>query len=284
MDDERLKEGRSLGRDYFDELLERIRDIRASDMFMAMKTKRWIVMLLACLTAVSSGCEKPSGNASGTSEVTVIVPDFSREGESFGRVGRDDFFVDGRLVESIWTFDFEPIMRTRWRSDGYGLTFDFDDDGNLTAIAEADFGTKHGYGIRIDPTGRVVGNAIYRQGKAVEDAVSIPQPRAPEGFERYEFSAREGISGLLARAEGFRTEGLEVVEQRWYDADDRLVMRVQTHPDGGGHSIMPNADFSIRIVAECRYGLFHGFAINPGNIDQPRFQLWFLGNRYTPPQ
>lgn len=31
MDDERLKEGRNLGRDYFDELLERIRDIRASE-------------------------------------------------------------------------------------------------------------------------------------------------------------------------------------------------------------------------------------------------------------
>lgn len=31
MDDERLKEGRSLGQDYFDELLERIRDIRASE-------------------------------------------------------------------------------------------------------------------------------------------------------------------------------------------------------------------------------------------------------------
>jgi len=31
MDDERLKEGRTLGEDYFDELLERIRDIRASE-------------------------------------------------------------------------------------------------------------------------------------------------------------------------------------------------------------------------------------------------------------
>ncbi len=31
MDDERLKEGRGLGADYFDELLERIRDIRASE-------------------------------------------------------------------------------------------------------------------------------------------------------------------------------------------------------------------------------------------------------------
>jgi hypothetical protein len=31
MDDERLKEGRNLGADYFDELLERIRDIRASE-------------------------------------------------------------------------------------------------------------------------------------------------------------------------------------------------------------------------------------------------------------
>lgn len=31
MDDERLKEGRILGQDYFDELLERIRDIRASE-------------------------------------------------------------------------------------------------------------------------------------------------------------------------------------------------------------------------------------------------------------
>ena len=29
MDDERLKEVRNLGQDYFDELLERIRDIRA---------------------------------------------------------------------------------------------------------------------------------------------------------------------------------------------------------------------------------------------------------------
>ena len=31
LDDERLKEGRSLGTDYFDELLERIREIRASE-------------------------------------------------------------------------------------------------------------------------------------------------------------------------------------------------------------------------------------------------------------
>jgi len=31
MDDERLKEGRNLGADYYDELLERIRDIRASE-------------------------------------------------------------------------------------------------------------------------------------------------------------------------------------------------------------------------------------------------------------
>lgn len=31
MDDERLKEGKNLGQDYFDELLERIRDIRASE-------------------------------------------------------------------------------------------------------------------------------------------------------------------------------------------------------------------------------------------------------------
>jgi hypothetical protein len=31
MDDQRLKEGRNLGADYFDELLERIRDIRASE-------------------------------------------------------------------------------------------------------------------------------------------------------------------------------------------------------------------------------------------------------------
>jgi len=31
MDDERLKQGRTLGQDYFDELLERIRDIRASE-------------------------------------------------------------------------------------------------------------------------------------------------------------------------------------------------------------------------------------------------------------
>jgi len=31
MDDERLKQGKSFGQDYFDELLERIREIRASE-------------------------------------------------------------------------------------------------------------------------------------------------------------------------------------------------------------------------------------------------------------
>mgnify|MGYP000247651846 CR=1 FL=1 len=37
MDDERLKEGRTLGDDYFDELLERIRDIRASERMFYQK-------------------------------------------------------------------------------------------------------------------------------------------------------------------------------------------------------------------------------------------------------
>ena len=37
LDDERLKEGRSLGADYFDELLERIRDIRASELMFYQK-------------------------------------------------------------------------------------------------------------------------------------------------------------------------------------------------------------------------------------------------------
>ncbi len=37
MDDERLKEGRNLGADYFNELFERIRDIRASK-----KRRRWM--------------------------------------------------------------------------------------------------------------------------------------------------------------------------------------------------------------------------------------------------
>ena len=37
MDDERLKEGRSIGADYFDELLERIRDIRASEKWFYRK-------------------------------------------------------------------------------------------------------------------------------------------------------------------------------------------------------------------------------------------------------
>ncbi len=37
MDDERLKEGRSIGADYFDELLERIRDIRASERLFYQK-------------------------------------------------------------------------------------------------------------------------------------------------------------------------------------------------------------------------------------------------------
>ncbi len=37
MDDERLKEGRTIGADYFDELLERIRDIRASERMFYQK-------------------------------------------------------------------------------------------------------------------------------------------------------------------------------------------------------------------------------------------------------
>jgi len=32
LDDERLKQGKNFGKDYFDELLERIREIRASDL------------------------------------------------------------------------------------------------------------------------------------------------------------------------------------------------------------------------------------------------------------
>lgn len=39
MDDERLKEGRHLGTDYFDELLERIRDIRASEKRFYLKIR-----------------------------------------------------------------------------------------------------------------------------------------------------------------------------------------------------------------------------------------------------
>jgi len=39
LDDERLKEGRSIGADYFDELLERIRDIRASEKRFYQKIK-----------------------------------------------------------------------------------------------------------------------------------------------------------------------------------------------------------------------------------------------------
>ena len=37
MDDERIKAGRTIGRDYFDELLERIRDIRASERLFHQK-------------------------------------------------------------------------------------------------------------------------------------------------------------------------------------------------------------------------------------------------------
>lgn len=39
MDDERLREGKTLGTDYFDELLERIRDIRASEKRFYQKVK-----------------------------------------------------------------------------------------------------------------------------------------------------------------------------------------------------------------------------------------------------
>ena len=39
MDDERLKEGKTLRADYFDELLERIRDIRTSERRFYQKVK-----------------------------------------------------------------------------------------------------------------------------------------------------------------------------------------------------------------------------------------------------
>ena len=39
LDDIRLKEGRSIGAEYFDELLERIRDIRASEKRFNQKIK-----------------------------------------------------------------------------------------------------------------------------------------------------------------------------------------------------------------------------------------------------
>jgi hypothetical protein len=44
MDDERLKEGRTLGADYFDELLERIRDIRASEKRFYQKIRELYVL------------------------------------------------------------------------------------------------------------------------------------------------------------------------------------------------------------------------------------------------
>jgi hypothetical protein len=37
MDDERLKQGKSFGQDYFNELLERIREIRASERHLYQK-------------------------------------------------------------------------------------------------------------------------------------------------------------------------------------------------------------------------------------------------------
>ena len=40
LDDERLKAGRTLGADYFDELLERIRDIRASERMLRRRNSR----------------------------------------------------------------------------------------------------------------------------------------------------------------------------------------------------------------------------------------------------
>jgi hypothetical protein len=49
MDDERLKEGTNIGSDYFDELLERIRDIRASEKRFYQKIRdilRWKQPLL----------------------------------------------------------------------------------------------------------------------------------------------------------------------------------------------------------------------------------------------
>lgn len=46
MDDERLKEGRNLGADYFDELLERIRDIRASEARVYQRIRE--IFSLAC--------------------------------------------------------------------------------------------------------------------------------------------------------------------------------------------------------------------------------------------
>ena len=46
LDDERLKQGKRFGKDYFDELLERIREIRASERrFYPMKMADWVKKL-----------------------------------------------------------------------------------------------------------------------------------------------------------------------------------------------------------------------------------------------
>lgn len=47
MDDERLKEMRHFGQGYFDELLERIRDIRVSFLFSKIKRKG-VFLLYSC--------------------------------------------------------------------------------------------------------------------------------------------------------------------------------------------------------------------------------------------
>jgi hypothetical protein len=42
LDDERLKQGKIFGKDYYDELLERIREIRASERRFLSKNNRYI--------------------------------------------------------------------------------------------------------------------------------------------------------------------------------------------------------------------------------------------------
>ncbi len=78
LDDERLKQGKRFGKDYFDELLERIREIRASERQIPMKMADWVTRLDAFLQFNEYNILKDAGKVSHDVAMKLAEKEYSK--------------------------------------------------------------------------------------------------------------------------------------------------------------------------------------------------------------
>lgn len=88
LDDERLKQGKRFGKDYFDELLERIREIRASERQIPMKMADWVTRLDAFLQFNEYNILKDAGKVSHDVAMKLAETEYQKF-----RVMQDKHFV-----------------------------------------------------------------------------------------------------------------------------------------------------------------------------------------------